>query len=153
MIPALTEQGCLPPGIQHATLAEFRERFVVFQRSDRRFRIFEHLQKRLDQAARSGIVRQIIMAGSFITTKPEPNDFDCIVVLDPSIVGRPLRPFAYDLVSRQRARRMFGGDVMPALDHATALQHYLEFFQTSRDGTRIGLVELQPCLRTRTNSA
>src|SRR5438093_320772 len=124
MIPEFTEQGFLPPGIHQATLAEFKERFVVFQRSDRRFRIFEHLQKLFDQAVRSGIVRRIIMAGSFITAKPEPNDFDCIVVLDPSIVGRPLRPFEYELVSRQRARRMFGGDVMPALDYSTALQQY-----------------------------
>ena len=61
-----------------------------------------------------------------------------------AIVGKPLQPSEYHLVSRRMARRMFGGDVMPALDHSTALQHYLEFFQTSRDGTRIGLVELQP---------
>ena len=144
MIPEFTEQGFLPPGMHHATLAEFKERFVVFQRSDRRFHIFEHLQKLFDQAARSGIVRRIIVAGSFITAKPEPNDFDCVVVLDPSIVGQPLRPFEYNLVSRQRARRMFGGDVMPALDNSTALQEYLEFFQTTRDGKRIGIVEIQP---------
>lgn len=143
MIPALTDQGFLPPGKHQATLEEFKERFVVFQHSDRRFRIFEHLQKLFDHAARSGIVRRIVVAGSFVTAKPEPNDFDCIVVLNPAIVGKPLRPFEYNLVSRQRARRMFGGDVMPALDHSTALQQYLEFFQTTRDGKRIGLVEIQ----------
>ena len=32
---------------------------------------------------------------------------------------------------------------MPALDHSTALQQYLEFFQTARDGKRIGIVETQ----------
>jgi len=143
MIPAFTDQGFLPPGMHQATIEECKERFVVFQRSDRRFQIFASLEKLFDQAARSGIVKRVIMAGSFVTAKPGPNDFDCIVVLDPAIVGKPLRSFAYHLVSRQMARRMFGGDVMPALDHSTALQQYLEFFQTTRDGKRIGIVEIQ----------
>jgi hypothetical protein len=143
MIPSFTEQGFLPPGIYRATLDEFKERFVVFHRSDRRFRIFAQLEKLLDQVAQTRIVKRILIAGSFVSAKPEPNDFDCIVVLDPSIVGKPLRPFEYNLVSRQMARRMFGGDIMPALDNSTALQQYIEFFQTTRDGKRIGIVEIQ----------
>ena len=143
MIPELTEQGFLPPDMHQATRDEFKERFVFFQRSDRHLRIFEQLDKLLEQAAQAGIVRRIIIAGSFVTAKPEPNDFDCIVVLDSSIVGRSLWPFEYNLVSRQMARRMFGGDVMPALDNSPALQQYLEFFQTTRDGQLIGIVEIQ----------
>lgn len=143
MIPAFTEQGFLPPGIYQATLDKFKERFVVFQRSDRQLRLFIQLEKLLDQAVRVGIVQRILIAGSFVSAKLEPNDFDCIVVLDPSIVGKPLRPFEYNLVSRQMAQRMFGGDIMSALDYSTAPQEYLEFFQTARDGKRIGIVELQ----------
>lgn len=143
MIPELTEQGFLPPGVHQATRDEFKERFVFFQRSDRRLRIFEQIDKLLDQATQAGIVTRIIIAGSFVTAKPEPNDFDCIVVLDPAIVGRSLRPFEYNLVSRTMARRLFGGDVMPALDNSPALQQYLEFFQTTRDGRLIGIVEVQ----------
>ncbi|ETX01252.1 MAG: hypothetical protein ETSY2_37580 [Candidatus Entotheonella gemina] len=41
------------------------------------------------------------------------------------------------------AQRLFGGDVIPALDYSPALQQYLEFFQTSRDGQVIGMVEIQ----------
>jgi hypothetical protein len=130
MIPAFTEQGFLPPGIYQATLDEFKERFVVFQRSDRRLRLFVQLEKLLDQAARAGIVKRILIAGSFVSANP-------------AIVGKPLRPFEYNLVSRQMARRVFGGDIMPALDHSNALQQYLEFFQTARDGKRIGIVEIQ----------
>ena len=32
---------------------------------------------------------------------------------------------------------------MPVLDNSAALQQYLEFFQTARDGQRIGMVEIQ----------
>jgi hypothetical protein len=59
MIPAFTEQGFLPPGIYQATLDEFKERFVIFQWSDRRLRLFVQLEKLLDQAARAGIVKRI----------------------------------------------------------------------------------------------
>src|SRR5919198_87891 len=104
---SFTAQGFLPPGIHQATVEACKERFVVFQRSDRRLQIFASLNKLFDQAGRSGIVKRIIMAGSCVTTKPEPNDFDCIAVLDPAIVGTPLRPFDYRLASRRMARRMF----------------------------------------------
>ena len=84
----------------------------------------------------------MIVAGSFVTAKPKPNDFDCILVLDDSIIGRPLPPFQYNLVSRRMARRVYGGDVMPAFEDSEALAEYLEFFQTTRDGERMGVVEI-----------
>ena len=74
-----------------------------------------------------------------MATVPEPPTF----ALDASVVGRKLRPFEYNLVSRQAARRAFGGDVVPAIEGSTALDEYLEFFQTARDGRRVGIVEIQ----------
>jgi hypothetical protein len=97
----------------------------------------------LTEAKRSGIVRRVLVAGSYVTDKAEPNDFDCILVLEPLIVGGALPPFQYNLVSRKMARRMFGGDILPALDGSTALANYLEFFQTTREGWRAGIVEIE----------
>jgi len=54
-----------------------------------------------------------------------------------------LPPFQYNLVSRKMARRMFGGDILPALDGSAALANYLEFFQTTREGWRAGIVEIE----------
>ena len=90
MIPNLTENGFLPVGIHPAILEELEERFAVFDRSDQRFRIFEKLKALIGEARTAGIVRRIYVAGSFVTDKPEPNDFDCILVLDPTIVGQTL---------------------------------------------------------------
>ena len=101
MIPNFTEDGLLPVGIHQATREVFRARFAKFDRSDRRLRIFEQLDRLLGEAENSGIVKRILVAGSFVTAKPEPNDFDVILVLDASIVDRDLRPFEYNLVSRQ----------------------------------------------------
>jgi hypothetical protein len=63
--------------------------------------------------------------------------------LDDSIRGRKLKPFEYNLVSRKAARRIFGGDIVPAIEGSAALDHYLEFFQTARGGQRVGVVEIQ----------
>ena len=145
MIPTLTENGFLPAGIHPTTLEELEERFAFFDRSDQRFRIFEKLKALIVEARAAGIVRCIYVAGSFVTDKPEPNDFDCILVLDPTIVGQKLRPFQYNLVSRRRARRLFGGDVVPVLEGSKPLFEYLDFFQTTREGERMGIVEITLC--------
>jgi len=143
MIPDFTHEGLLPAGIHKASLEELKERFAVFDRSDRRLRVFDRLANLLDEAKKSRIVQRVLIAGSFVTAEPEPNDFDCILVLDPTIVGRTLPPFQYNLVSRRMARRMFGGDIMPALDGSAALAEYVDFFQTTRDGEQMGLVEIE----------
>jgi hypothetical protein len=143
MIPDFTAGGCLPPGVHSASRKEFEDRFVVFDVSDRRFRLYAQLGRMLDEAGNSGIVKRIVVVGSFVTAQPEPNDFDCILVLDASVVGRKLRPFEYNLVSRKAARRIFGGDVVPAIEGSAALDEYLGFFQTARDGRRVGVVEIQ----------
>ena len=121
MIPDFAEDGFLPAGIHQATLEELEERFAFFDRSDQRLRVFEQLNALIGEARASGIVRRIYVAGSVVTDKPEPNDFDCILVLDPIIVGQPLRPFQYNLVSRRMARRLFGGDVVPVLEDSKPL--------------------------------
>lgn len=142
MIPDFNEDGLLPPGIHVADQEEFQERFAIFDRSDRRLRIYAQLERLIREAKKAAIVSRIIVGGSFVTARAEPNDFDCILVLDPAIVGTRLRPFEYNLVSRRMARRMFGGDVLPALDGSQALDQYLEFFQTTRDGDPMGIVEV-----------
>jgi hypothetical protein len=142
MLPEFTEDGLLPPGIHRATLEEFIERFAVFSRSDRRFQIIKQIETLIAEAKRSGIVRGVLMAGSYVTSKAEPNDFDCILVLDQSVLGTTLAPFQYNLVSRKMARRMYGGDVTPAIEGSAALEQYVEFFQRTRDGKRAGIVEI-----------
>jgi hypothetical protein len=143
MIPEFTENGVLPAGIHAATLEQFEERFAIFDQSDQRIRVFKKLKALIDEAWKSGIVQRICVAGSFVTDKPEPNDFDCLLVLDSNIVGQKLRPFQYNLVSRRMARRMFGGDVVPVLEGSQQLQEYLDFFQTTRNGERMGIVEIE----------
>jgi hypothetical protein len=143
MIPDFTDEGLLPTGIHHATWDEFQARFAFFDRSDQRLRICRQLATLWEEARSSTIVKRLLVAGSVVSNKPEPNDFDCLLVLDASIVGKNLPPIQYKLISRRMARKKFGGDILPALENSAALEEYLQFFQTTRDGNRVGIVEIQ----------
>ena len=145
MIPDFAENDCLPEGIHSATVEELRERFSYFDVSDQRLVVYRGLQALLDEAGKSGIVRRVIVAGSFVTDKSEPNDFDAIMVLDPAMVNQTLRPREYNLVSRKMARRIYGGDVLAAVDGSASLAKYLKFFQTNRAGEPVGVVEITLC--------
>ncbi len=61
-----------------------------------------------------------------MTSKPELNDFDCFLVIDPSILGTESGPFEYNLVSRRTAKHMLAGDVTPALDVSDAVDERLK---------------------------
>jgi hypothetical protein len=143
MLPDFTANGLLPPGIHIATIDEFKARFVFFARSDRRFRLFDKLLELYHEASRTGIVKRFLVGGSFVTAKAEPNDFDCILVMDPTIVERELLPMEYNLTSHAMTRRRFGGDVFSLREGTQVLDEYLEFFQLTRSEERVGIVEIQ----------
>lgn len=143
MLPDFTEKGLLPAGIHGTTTEEFEQRFVYLDRSDRRYRLFDKLRELYRQASKSGIVKRFLVGRSFVTSKPEPNDFDCILVYDPEIHTRELLPTEYNLISRPDAHRMFGGDVIAVAEDSTSYHKYVEFFQRTRDGLPVGLVEIQ----------
>ena len=143
MLPDFTKDGVLPAGIHSATFDEFEQRFAYFARSDRRFRVFDGLRELYRQSSRSGIVNRFFIGGSFVTSKPEPNDFDCILALNPVVDGKDLRPLEYNLVSRQKARRIFGGDVIAVIDGSINFDKQILFFQSNRDIERVGIVEIQ----------
>lgn len=78
----------------------------------------------------------------YVTAKAEPNDFNCILVLEDSIISRRLSALEYYLVSRRSARRLYGGDIVPVLPDSVRCSEYVEFFQTNREGERVGMVEI-----------
>ena len=143
MLPPFNEQGLLPIGVHQATIEDFEHRFVYFDHSDRRFRLFERLRELFRQAKGSSIVRRFLVAGSFVTSKPEPGDFDCILVFDQSVLGRDVLPVEYNLLSRTRARRIFGGDVVSVIEGSKDCYEFLEFFQKTRREERVGIVEIE----------
>jgi hypothetical protein len=77
MIPPLNDDGYLPAGIHGATLEEVAARFGL--ESELRRVQMESLHWLVDLARRAGVER-IIVNGSFVTDKLEPNDVDCALL-------------------------------------------------------------------------
>jgi hypothetical protein len=133
-IPALTTDGFLPEGVYACTLEEVRERFGQFQESDCRCRLFERLEDYVRNASASGVVRAIIVDGSFVTSKNAPGDIDLIIVsLPKGSLPAELRPAEYNALSKRQIHRQFGMDALSAQEGEMELEEHVEFFSQVRN--------------------
>ena len=68
-IPVLEKSGFLAPGVHECTLAEIRVRFGSFQGTSRRPDLFDKLEAFIVAARSAGIVRSLVVDGSFVTAE------------------------------------------------------------------------------------
>lgn len=75
----------------------------------------------------------VVVDGSFVTDKAEPNDIDLVLVLpNHHDFSADVRPFEYNVLSRRMVRRRFAFDVLVAREHSAEFDEYVEFFQQVR---------------------
>jgi len=77
MIPSLNENGYLPPGIHPATLDEIAVAFG--SSSPERQELMQSLRWLVEMCRKDDVAR-LIVNGSFVTSKPDPDDVDCILL-------------------------------------------------------------------------
>ena len=132
-IPNLNDEGLLPEGLYECSLAEIIERFGRFQQSDCRRRLGQRLQDFIREVEATGFAAAVIVDGSFVTGKPEPNDIDLVLVLRSGHnFSGALRPFEYNIVSRRRVRKVFGFDMLLAEEGQPELDEFVAFFAQVR---------------------
>jgi len=144
-IPPLNQQGLLPVGVYDCTVEEIKARFGSFQASDRRPQLFEKLQTLISEAQSAGFARSLLIDGSFVTSKPDPNDVDLVLVLSPSHnVFTDLPPTQYNLVSKRRVRKRYGFDMVAVREDRPEYIEAVAFFQQVRyePALRKGLLRL-----------
>jgi len=144
-IPPLNNSGLLPVGIHDATLEVLRERFGMFQESDRRPKLYARLVELVRVMQTSGLFAELLIDGSFTTAKAAPNDIDLVAVLKPGHnFERDLPMSEYCLVSRALLRRRFGFDVVVAERASAVYKRYVDFFSGVREAPNLkkGLVRL-----------
>src|SRR5882672_11588519 len=128
-MPPLNATGLLPVGIHDATLDELRQRFGVFQQTDRRVQLFGRLEQLIASLRSSKLFVALIVDGSFVTAKPQPEDIDLIIVLHRNHDwSADLGLSDYALVSRPALRRKFDFDVLLAAEGGADYERYIEFF-------------------------
>ena len=132
MIPQL-EDGVLPEGIHDCSLKECQDAFGKFTRSDRRSRLSQALATYVSDAAASGIAVAVLIDGSYVTAKLEPNDIDLILVLRADFdLAIELRPMEYNVQSKRAVKKRYGFDVLPAILGSEAYEEYMRLFSQVR---------------------
>src|SRR6185369_15178268 len=112
-IPVLNRDGFLPAGIHDCTLDELKATFGRFQGRDQRPRLFGKLEEFLTAIRAAGLVRCLLVDGSFFTAKPDPNDIDLVVVVAAGHdFATDLLPSQYNVLSKFRVRKRFGFDMV-----------------------------------------
>lgn len=139
MIPAFTEDGCLPPGIHLAMWFEFALRYGT---NDHRKRLLQGMRGALQNLKQAGCPG-VFIDGSFVTSKAYPNDYDgCwdATGVDPTL----LDPVLLDFTNERAAQKAkYGGELFVAqgVERASG-RTWVEFFQFDQDDNPKGIVAI-----------
>jgi hypothetical protein len=133
MIPDCDDHGYLPPGIHPATLDQIAARFG--RESELRQAQMESLRWLVDLARRCG-VRRIVVNGSFVTDRLEPNDVDCVLLIGPD--------FPHDTAAEAELLDGLPFINMELVDPRAFQQFTERTFATDRNLVPKGMVEVVP---------
>ena len=137
-IPPLTPTGHLPAGIHQASLGELTTRFG---HGPARFTLLEQLAEAAPAMQAAG-VRDVLVGGSFVTSKAVPGDLDLAVRGGVDLGGDlfDLRTRMPDRISIFGARSIVGN--AHTIPNHRAGETFTEFFQLARDGSPRGIVQV-----------
>jgi predicted nucleotidyltransferase len=143
VLPELTGEGELPPGVHLAGWREFQARFCGS--SPRRVWLSGRLRTILELAATNGKLRRVFIWGSFVTAKPAPKDLDLLLIMDEDFEMDEVAAPAQTVFDSVRAKLLFEADVFWARASIgrEVLDLWLDTYQTSRSFRKRGIVELE----------
>jgi len=143
-LPNLNHEGELPEGIHEATLSDVVAHFGGGTRQ--REIVTERLRRIYQLAKETGHLQQLLIFGSYITTKPKPNDIDVVIIFDDDFNMAVCSEEGKKLLNHQQAATEFGASVFwtrPSLLFLETLEEFIEGWQIKRDGTRRGIIEVK----------
>jgi hypothetical protein len=144
-LPAFNIQGDLPEGLHKATLDEVLQRFG--DGSQARRRATAVLQRIHGLATATGKLQRLVVFGSYITAKPDPQDVDVVLVMKDDFSLTACDEPTRVLFDHQRAEAELGASVFwlcPSVLLRGSLEDFLLGWGTKRNRTRHGIVEVTP---------
>lgn len=142
-IPDLNADASLPHGIHAASLAEVATRFGVG--SAARERQAELLRQVVAAAGAYRTIKRVLVWGSFVTDKDEPNDLDFSIVVSvdhpQTRIDRPHRRFFVPVDARQ----FYGVDRNYLVIKDYPIEEYaerLDFVCRTRRKLPVGIIEI-----------
>ena len=137
MIPEYRRDGRLPAGVHPADWQEFQGRYG---QTPRRESLLAGLLLAMRLLKLAGC-RAVYVDGSFVTAKPEPNDFDACWDIN-GVQAELVAPIFFEFTDGRAAQKeQFGGEFFPAqLPEGGTGKDWLDFFQQDREGRSKGIV-------------
>lgn len=142
-LPGFSETGDLPLGVHRATLDEVVRRFGAGgrQRED----CTRRLTHVYDLARRTECLHRFVVFGSYVTAKTDPNDVDVILVMDDSFRLEACPIESRGLFDHAVAQVRYGASIFwvrPPLLLGETIDDFIAYWQTKRDGSERGIVEV-----------
>ncbi len=140
-IPAFRPDGYLPEGVHTCSEAEATFRFGASSR--RRRRLVVRLRRWIELACQIGATR-LLVDGSFVTAKADPDDVDSVILLPADFIQQVDREFQPALELEAMLLTRQPEEIFAAEDEAD-WEEWVDFFSRTRepDGRRKGLVEIR----------
>lgn len=143
-LPGFNQKGDLAGGVHPATMDEVVARFG--SGTVQREAVTRRLLRIYELAKGSGKLERLLIFGSYVTTKPEPNDVDIILVMSDDFQVAACAQPAKQLFDHERAAETFGASIFwirPSMLFLDTPEEFLAHWQLKADGTRRGIVEVR----------
>ena len=141
-IPDFETNGLLPPGIYLTTLPEIQARYEAG--SAKRHERFALLRAVVEAARHYASIKRVLVWGSFVTVKPEPDDLDYSIVVSVDHARVQVAAEHRRFFQPAMARQHYGADTGYLVLRDYPLENYLERldFMCQRDGVLCGILEI-----------
>src|SRR5437867_1752237 len=143
-LPQLNCTGELPEGVHQATIEEVIAQFG--SGTAQRQAVTARLRRIYHLASATHKLERLILFGSYITAKPDPNDVDVVLIMRDDFEVQACAEESRQLFDHPRAAEAFGASVFwirPALLVLETLKEFIAHWQITRDQTRRGIVEVR----------
>lgn len=144
MLPPFNSAGDLPGGIHIADWTEIEQRFG--HNPTGRVRAYARLRHLYELANRTGALLRFIVFGSFVSTAVAPRDIDVVLVMTEDFRLDDAPRESRTLFSHPDAEARYGASVFwvrEGMLPEELMRNFLETWQTKRDGTKRGIVEIK----------
>jgi hypothetical protein len=142
-LPQFNALGDLPPDVHRATLPEVVERFGG--QTARRDACTRRLMHVVELVRRTGHLQRLVVFGSYVTAKPEPNDVDVILIMKDSFHLEECPTESRGLFDHPVAQARYGVSVFwirPGMLIEETVEEFILYWQIKRGGDKRGIVDV-----------
>ena len=142
-LPDFNASGDLPSGVHRASWNEILRRFGGG--GGQRDICTRHLIHVYELAKRTGCLSRLVIFGSYVTAKMEPNDVDIVLIMDDTFRLENCPIESRGLFDHAVAQARCGASVFwirPALLIGETLEQFIAYWQTKRGGGQRGIVDV-----------